>query len=505
MKKNTAITQLVIISAIVAVVLMISTKFYFRLDFTEDQRYTLSKATKDILSDLNNVVTVKAYFTKGLPPQLTRIREEFENLLVEYEDRSGGNLVYEFINPNESQEKEREAQEKGINPIMVNVQEKDQAKQMRAYLGVLIQMGEKSEVIPFVQPNGGTEYALTTAIKKLSVEDKPKIALLQGHGEPSIQALPQLMEQLSVLYTPEAYTITDTAEIPGYYKSLVLLDPQDTIPAAHLTKIDNYLENGGNILVAYNQLENNLQQPYLGVKPDIGLRSWLNEKGIVLHNNYVIDAQCLPVSIQQNMGGFVMTQQIQFPFIPAISTFEEHPIVAGLETLVLPFTASVSYDAADSATNYIPLAFSSEMSGAQPAPTAINIQKNWTENDFNDPGQLVALAAEGTLTESGKSRIVFIANGTFATNGEARQQQAVNKDNINFASNAVDWLSDDTGLIDLRTKGITNRPLEQLEDAKRNMYKWGNALLPVVIVLIIAFVRKQQYNKKKQRWMQGNY
>ena len=89
--------------------------------------------------------------------------------------------------------------------------------------------------------------------------------------------------------------------------------------------------------------------------------------------------------------------------------------------------------------------------------------------------------------------------------GEGQQQQAVNEDNVNFASNAVDWLSDDTGLIDLRTKAVTNRPLAQLEDAERNIYKWVNALLPIIIILIVGIVRKQRYSRKRSAWIQGNF
>lgn len=505
MKKTTALTHLIIISAIVVVVLMISTKLYFRLDFTEDKRYTLSNATKDVVAELEDVVTVKAYFTKDLPPQLVQVREEFENLLKEYEVHAGGNLVYEFINPNENETKEREAQEKGINPIMVTLQEKDQAKQMRAYLGASIQLGEKTEIIPFVQPGGGVEFSLTKAIKKIAVEDKPAVAILQGHGEPSLGAIPQLMEQLAILYSPEAYTLSDTSAIPGYYKALVWIDPQDSVPATHLEKIDEYLTAGGSLFLAYNSLENSLQQPYLAAKPDIGIKSWLGSKGINLQDSYVVDASCYPVSIQQNFGGFTMRQQVQFPFIPMVTTFEEHPVVDGLESMVMAFTAPISYAPTDSAIQYFPLAFSSEMSGVQVPPAYVDIQKEWTEDDFRDPNQLLAIAAEGPLTGSGHSRVVFIGNGPFVTNGQGQQQQAVDEDNINFASNAIDWLADDTGLIDLRTKGINNRPLKQIDDTTRNIYKWGNVFLPVIIVLVIGIVRKQRYNRKKRRWISGNY
>ena len=101
--------------------------------------------------------------------------------------------------------------------------------------------------------------------------------------------------------------------------------------------------------------------------------------------------------------------------------------------------------------------------------------------------------------------MVVVANGSFIVNGEGQQPQQLNPDNVNFASNAIDWLSDDTGLIDLRTKGITNRPLNQLEDSEKALIKYANAFGPIFIILIYAFIRKQRYMRKKQAWLQGDY
>ncbi|MCZ6694227.1 MAG: GldG family protein, partial [Bacteroidetes bacterium] len=119
-KKNIA-SQLLILIGIVVLLNLISERLFFRLDFTADKRYTLSEATKDILSELNDVVTITAYFSENLPPQLIKSRKDFEDLLTEYENRSNGNVLYEFINPNESEAREQETQQNGIGPIMVNV------------------------------------------------------------------------------------------------------------------------------------------------------------------------------------------------------------------------------------------------------------------------------------------------------------------------------------------------------------------------------------------------
>jgi len=208
---------------------LISNRIFFRADFTEDKRYTLSSATENMLEELNDVIVVKAYFTEGLPVRLQSTRTDLENILIEYEKLSRENILYEFINPNESQEMESEAQQQGISPVIINITKSDQVQQMRAYMGAILQMGEKSEVIPVVQPGSSMEYGLTTSIKKLTLVDKPKLGLIQGHGEPSMNGLVQLVQQLSILYDIEPYTITDTTEIPLYFKVLTLIHPTDTI------------------------------------------------------------------------------------------------------------------------------------------------------------------------------------------------------------------------------------------------------------------------------------
>lgn len=505
MKRSKVITQVLIFIGIVVVVNLISEQMFLRLDFTADKRYTLSKATKDILEDLDEVITVTAYFTEELPPQLQKSRQDFEDLLIEYENRSGGNVVYEFINPNENEAEEQKAQQKGINPVMVNITEKDQVKQMRAYLGAVLQMGEKSEIIPMIQPGSGMEFSLTTSIKKISVLDKPKIAFLQGHGEPSPNASVQVLQQLSVLYDVEALTIADTADIPVYIKAIAIVNPTDTFPQSHFAKLDQYLSSGGSIYLAYSNLQTDLQSQYLSALPDIGIMGWLADKGITMNNQYVIDANCGSVSVRQQNGPFMMNRQIEFPYFPILSNFSEHPAAKGLEGVIMPFVSSISYLPKDSAINIQPLVFSSENSGVINTPAYIDIEKEWAESDFNAPSQVVAIAAEGPLTGAGNSKMVVIANGAFAVNGEGEQQQQVNQDNVNLASNVIDWLSDDTGLIELRTKGVTSRPLEQLEDTERNLYKYGNVAIPILLMIGIALFRRQRYARKRQSWIQGNY
>ena len=117
--------------------------------------------------------------------------------------------------------------------------------------------------------------------------------------------------------------------------------------------------------------------------------------------------------------------------------------------------------------------------------------------------QSLALALEGVVNGLGK--MVVIGNGNFFINGEGQAARQVAPDHVNFASNSIDWLADDTGLIDLRTKGITSRPLDAVEDGSRNVIKYANVFAPILLLLVYAFVRRLRNQRRKQRWMQGNF
>jgi len=512
MSKQAIIVKLSIFFGILIVLNLISNKLFFRLDFTADKRYTLSQATKNTLNDLDDVVTVTAYFSEDLPPQLLGTRKDFRDLLEEYEKRSNGNLVYEFINPNQDDDSETKAQTAGINPLLVNVTERDQVQQLRAYMGAVLRIQDNKEVIPVIEPGAAMEYNLTTAIKKMAIVEKPKIGMLQGHGEPSLGAIPQLREQLQILYDLEPVRLTDSTGIPAYIQALLLVNPRDTISTVEFGKLDSFMDQGGGVLVAYDNFIGELNSGFISNPPDIGLKRWLGGKGIILSDQLITDVNCASVGVPQQVGPFSMTAQIQFPYFPIISNFRDHPASGGIEALLLPFASALNSTNVDSGRTVTPIAMTSDQSGTSSLPMMIDVQKQWSQTDFTAGIQNVALVSEGSA-----GKLVVIGSGSFMVNGEPAmppgmpgqppqpQQQQLNPDNINFVANAIDWMSDDTGLSDLRTKGITSRPLDPVEDSTKNLLKYANVAAPILLVLLYGFQRRQRNLRKRQRWLEGKY
>ena len=494
-------TGLVIL--IIVAINLVSNEFHLRLDFTEDHEYTLSKATQDILNDLEDPVTVKAYFSQNLPPDIAKTRQDFQEMLVEYANRSDGKVVYEFINPNAKEADEQEATRNGIQPVVINVREKDQVKQQKAFLGAQLSFGGKQEVIPVIRPGAAMEYALSTAIKKLSVSNKPAIGFLTGHGEPSINEMPQAIEDLEILYAVQEVKLSDTTDIPANIKTLAIIRPTDSIPQSHFQKIENFIQRGGKIFVGINRVEGDLQKA-MGVTVTTGLEKWLKEKGIEVEDDFITDAECGAVTMQQQMGFATFQQQVSFPYLPIVSNFSNHPITKGLEQMVMKFASTMKF-VGDTTKHFTALAFTSEKSNSLKAPQYFDIQKQWTENDFTQQHLIVAGVVEGKLSGNSKSKMVIVADGDFPVNGAGERAQRLAKDNTSLLVNSIDWLSDDTGLISLRTKGATSRPIMQLEDSTKMMLKYGNFLLPVLLAIGYGVYRSQRNKIKRYKWMSENY
>ena len=504
--KKKIITTIALLFGILLLVNIVADRFFVRLDFTEGHQYTLSKATKDILNKLDGPVTVTAYFSENLPPDIAQVKSDFKDMLIEYSNASDGKIVYEFTNPNKNREAEIAAQQAGIQPIVINVRERDQMKQQRAYLGAVLQYQDRTEKIPFIQPGSAMEYALSSTIKKLSIKNKPKIAFLQGDGEPTLAELPQLNEQLSILYDVSPVNFNDsTGTIPDEYKTLVIIAPADTISDAHLKQLDNFISRGGRIMIALNRVEGDLSKA-TGSSLYTGLNTWLEKKGITVENGFIVDANCGNIMVRQQQGMFVMNTPVRFPYLPLITTFADHPITKGIESVMMPFCSPIKYAATDSSIHIVTLATTSQKAGIQRPPVYFDVSKQWSASDFPLSSLPVAVAVDGKIEANTYSKMVIFGDGNFATNGSGQNAQKLNPDNVNLMANAIDWLSDDTGLIALRTKVITSRPLKaDISEGTKTLIKYLNFLIPLLIIIGFGIVRYQYRRKLRNKWMNETY
>lgn len=498
-------TYLLLILAVVILINILSDRFFFRIDLTQDHRYTLSKASKDIMKSLDEPVTVTAYFSENIPASLTKVKRDFKEMLVEYNNVSKGMLVYEFVDPLKNESIENKARTAGITPMVSNIREKDQYQQIMIYMGAVISMGENAEVIPFMSQGAAMEYSLSSSIKKLAVVDKPLIGYLQGHGEPKLEALREVFQSLEVLYYTEPFELTDTIDNISKYPTIAIVAPTDSFPQSHINQINNFVANGGNIFMAMNRVSGQLSgNPPGGFEISTGLEVWLASKGLNLENNFVVDWQCGKINVRQQMGGYTLNSQVAFPFLPVVHKFDEHTITKGMEHLAFMFASQLNY-MGDSTLTFTPIVKSSEKSGTYPAYSIFDVSKNWNDADFPLSELTMGGILSGKIAGPVESKIIVIGDGDFVINGEGEEFRKQPPDNISLMVNSIDWLSDDTGLIELRTKGVTSRPLEKIEDGKRTFLKYLNFLMPIVLIIIYGFIRLQYRRNLRIKRMEEGY
>lgn len=505
MKSSKSIyTYILLIIGVIVLINLLGDRFFLRLDFTADKRYTLSKATKDILKSMKETATVTAYISEELPQQFAQLRRDFREELIEYSNRSNGKVVFEFINPNKDEATEQKAMQEGISPVLINVREKDQVKQQKAYMGAVIHYGDKKEVIPFIQAGSAMEYSLSTSIKKMTVENKPKVGIVQGHGETSPNALAQVMQSLLVLYDAEPVRLDDSSLKPADYKTLVIVNPRDSFPPAHLAKLDEFLALGKNICIAMDRVNGDLQT-VSGTEVKTGLEKWLEGKGVRVNPDFIIDQNCGSVMVNQQQGMMTFQTSMRFPYLPVITKFADHPVTKGLTSVMLQFASSIDFVPTGGNTTFTPLALTSEKSGTENPPVTFNISRNWQQSDFARSGLTVAGVLGGKIVGNMPSRMIIISDGDFPVNGEGQQARQIPPDNLNLMVNSIDWLSDDTGLIDLRTKEVSSRPIDQMEDGKKATLKYLNFLIPILLILGIGITRYQMRRNLRIRRMNENY
>ncbi|MFB6342906.1 GldG family protein [Saccharicrinis sp. FJH62] len=501
-KKSKTIYSLLIILGVLILINILASRFFFRMDLTADKRYTLSDATKNILKEIPEPITITAYFSEDLPPEVGKVRKEFKDMLIEYVNRSGGNIAYEFKNPGKDDATEREAMQKGIQPILIQQREKDQAVQKKAYLGAVVSYKDQTEVIPVIQSGSAMEYDLSTSIKKLIATDKPVIGFLQGHGEASISSMIQAVKELDVLYQIEPVNMTDSTDL-SIYKTLVMVRPEDSIQQSQFDMLDNYLAKGGNLLIAFDRVEGDFQS-VMGKAKTTGLETWLAKKGIQVPADMITDATCGNISVQQNNGFMTFSSQVKFPYFPIVNKFADNPITSGLEAVIFQFVSPLNYNG-DSTVTFTPIVMTGNKSNAVPTPVYFNIEKKWSEKDFPEANIPIGGIFSGKLSGNTASKMIVFTDGEFPINGDGQRQRQINADNVNLLVNSVDWLSDDTGLIDLRTKGITARLLDQVDDSTKSLLKWLNFLLPILLIVIYGIFRSQRNRIRRIKRMEEDY
>ncbi|MDE6451254.1 MAG: GldG family protein [Odoribacter sp.] len=476
---------------LIAVFLLNATSYFvfFRWDFTANKRYSLGKVSKTIIRNNNEPVVVDFYVTKDLPQNMKKLANEFHFLLKEYKSLSNTDVTINTIHP-ATPEKELKATKAGIDVFFQEIREKDLEKIQRIFMGAVFHIGKKQVVIPRISFDTPLEYRLTSLFKQMSDTLKPIIGLVRGHQESSLAHMPQFINELSHL-TEIQFVDLNQKQSFERYNVMCIIDPKDNFSAYELEQLEKYLDKGGRLFIALNHAIGQLGDRNNGFINPTGIEDLLEKKGLKIKYDFIVDNSCGTIAINQQYGFLNFQSKISFPYVPIITNFSRHTITQGLKSLLLPFASSIEQTKTSSAYIFTPLAKTSSISGTQQAPVFFDFQKQWTPNDFNHPHSTVAALL---TNEDNNSSIVTITDADFISDYIVSSSST---DNIKFAVNSIEWLADNSGLIQLRNKFTTFSFLEPVSDPTKAFLKYLNFLLPPLLIISGAFIHYRIRQRKR--------
>jgi gliding-associated putative ABC transporter substrate-binding component GldG len=500
-KKSQTLFRVFLILGILILVNFISVRLFTRLDLTKAGVYTLSEASKALVRNLDDRITVKAYFTEELPAPYNNNRRQVLDILNEYKAFAKGNLHFEFINP-EGEKNEREAQQAGIPPVEVQVVKEDKFEVKRAFLGLMLMYEDRKEVLPVVQNLGSLEYDISAAIKRLTTTTKKRIGVTTGHQETEMSSMRKANQDISAQYEIVPVDLSSaSASIPQDLAALLVIAPQKGFSDTAKFQIDQYIMHGGKVAFLLNKVNASLQQRY-SQPVDLGLEPLLENYGIRMNGDLVRDAQCASITVMQQQGPYQMQSQIPFPYLPnATNVDRSNPMVKDLQGMIFYFVSSLDTSlAASKGLKAEVLIHSSKHSGRQTGFMMIDPMHRYTPEELSEANIPLAAVVSGSFKslftggenkslvsqteKSPDTRMIVVGDGDFM-----KDDFASNRGNITFFNNIVDYLADDAGLITIRSKDVALPPLEQVADGTKKMLKYGDLLVPPLLVIGYGLLR----------------
>ena len=499
-------TAILLVGLILVVINVIGLNIFGRLDLTDDKVYSLSDASIEIVENLDDPVTLTAFFTEGLPAPLSSNRRFLKDKLDDYRAYGGQNIQYKFVDPGDDAELREEANRYRIPEQQIQVIESDAVQFKNVYMGLAIQYETEREVIPVISDISTLEYDITGAIRRLTIESLPSLGFLTGHGEPMPQqAMQTLYQQLSQNYDIKSVTIDSLGTMSESPDALVILAPADTIPEPHLRAIDQYLMAGGRLAVMLNRVNANLQMGQATMQ-SVGLEPLLSTYGATITPDLIMDNQSSAVTVQRQQGFFTINQQIEYPFFPIASNFStDNLMVNRLNNMVFYFVSSVDSSGVPASVSFEPLVRSS--SNSQTQEGFFMIQPGMpNQEQFSGGPYTIAAALSGSFpsaynagTASTDTRLLVVGDGDFLNESLVGTIPG----NIEFGLNMADWLVQDDALLAIRAKKIAPRVLGETAEGMRPLIKYGNMLLPALLVIMFGIFRWRQ-RKNRQIILSGS-
>ena len=535
---------------------------HWRIDLTEEGRYSLSEGTEGLLDQLDEPLLVKIYLEGEFPAGFERLKLESRYMLEEWSARNG-NVFFEFINPNQvenAQEFKNQLATKGINAVQLQVSSKNGQSVLNVFPAAILSYREKEEVAilledvmvfdPAEQVNVSIqqlEFNLARSLSALLQDEKPKVAMITGHGELSALQTAGIGMALSEHYTVERFSTQTYKALPNgepdiedlirrlnTFELAIIAKPTKAFSELDKYFLDQYAMGGGHLMWfidgVHAEMDSLSYGPDFLAYPtyfDLNITDLLFKYGVRVNTDLIQDVRCAGINDRRNVNPWVY-----FPLFGAT----DHPSVANLNAIKGEFSSSLDTLEAPGIKKTALLQSSSNAKRV-PAPHTVSLEALYNRPDprsFNQSDLLSGILLEGVFESAYANRIAPKAAGAslpqlkqsnptsmavFSDGDLIRNQvNLINPElprgqpmplgfdqytNIQYGNddlvlNIVDYMLDDRGLMDTRTRDVKLRMLDQQKiSSNASFWKFLNVAFPEFLLLLAALlfnlIRRKKY------------
>jgi len=519
---------------------LLASAYFFRVDLTQEKRYSLSDYSKETLDSLDRYLSVKVYLEGEFPPRIQRFKQAVRDMLTEMKVYGGNMIQFEFIDPSENEELMQSFVDKGIAPITLNIRN-SQTSEGRQYIfpvAVFSYEGREEMVDLFkgsvdyasgepspLKAEANLEYKLIHAVKRLTQGSKKVVGILRGHQEIPEEKTREFMRELSNLYIPIEVNVRNGEAISPSVAVLLVLQPDTAFSEREKYEIDQYLMRGGKIIWMLDQQDVNLhyQAETLSRIRQLNLDDLFMKYGFKINYDLVSDLNCSTIElVLPNPNAPPTFSSQRWIYYPLITRLADHPITRNLDAIKMRYASSIDTFKTPE-LRHTPLLISSPYSRSQSG----NIFVDLNEGIRNPPkpeelqgkgNRVMAILIEGqfhSLFENrtapvdafatvaptaaflrrnvADTRMIVLGDGQIAVGEDVRGKiDFMAFDNKAFLFNSIDFLLGGESLIQIRAKDIQYHSLD-IKKVRGNewMIRILNLTLPVLLILIWGIVRQR--------------
>lgn len=554
---------LVIVIILLIALNLVAATFHYRIDLTNERRFTISSPVKKILKNIDDIVEVDIFLKGDLPSGFKKLATTSAELLQEFKEYARGNIRYKFISPEEViPETDRTYADTlislGIVPINLKVQLKAGEQSQYVYpaalvhyqgkmLAVNLYSGTKTIITPpeLNSAEALLEYKFADAINKVRQNQKSLVAYSTGNGEPQGANVYDLVENV-LRKNYELFTIDIAKEslIPDTFKLLMIVKPIIPFSEEEKLKIDQYIMRGGKVLWFIDRLEAEMdslriKNQVIAYDRNLKLEDLLFRYGARINPDLLMDLQCdfLPFDVNGNK----QFEFLHWNYFPLFESKENSVINKNLGLVAGRFVNSIDTVSAPGIKKTILLSSSSNARTIEtPALISGEENRNSPEDDaYKKQNIPSAILLEGQFTSLYKNRVskatldsnikygtpfmqqsaqankmIIVADGDIALNGISHEQplpMGVNSytvetqyqyqfANKQFVENCIEYLLNDAGLSEARAKDYTLRLLDSKKVAsQRSTWQIINIVLPVLLVILVGIIYQWRRRRKYSR------